>query len=355
MPFDRRKPTAIRSRAPLRLGLAGGGTDLSPFCDDHGGAVLNCTIDRYAYAFLASRTDGKLVFRADDIEADEEHAFGAPVPTDGGMLLHRGVYNRFLAMGGLERLGGLTVTTTVDAPAGSGLGSSSALVVALCEGFREISAAPLGLYDIARTAFEVEREDLMLAGGKQDQYAAAFGGVNFIEFLDRGRVIVNPLRLSRDVLSELETSLIACFSGVSRESARIIDQQTSNIRTANDDALAGLFALKGMAQDMKGKLVAGDIPGVAAILAESWAAKKRTAAAISTGQIDMLMDAGLGAGAYAGKVSGAGGGGFVMFLSPPDRRLKVIKALRAAGGEASPVHLTHAGVETWHVPAAAAA
>jgi len=165
--------STIRSRAPLRLGIAGGGTDLSPFCDEHGGAILNCTIDRYAYAFIAPRSDGQLVFRARDISREETHAAGAELPIDTGLRLHRCVYNHFLADGRLDPAQGLTVTTTVDSPPGSGLGSSSALVVAICEAFRFLCNAPLGLYDLAHLAYEIERIRLSLAGGKQDQYAAA--------------------------------------------------------------------------------------------------------------------------------------------------------------------------------------
>jgi len=339
----------VRSRAPLRLGLAGGGTDLSPFCDEYGGAVLNCTIDRYAYAFLEPRQDGAVVFRARDLDLEEKHAAGGVIDAADGLRLHRGIYNSFLRRGVLDGGCGLTVTTTVDAPAGSGLGSSSALVVAICEAFRAFCRAPLGLYDLAHLAFEIERVDLLLAGGKQDQYAAAFGGINFIEFLRGDRVVVNPLRVDQQIINEFETSLVACFSGVSRQSAKIIEQQTNNMQKRDPPALKALMELKDAAHEMKDALLRGDMALMGAILDRSWLSKKQTSDAISNDSLERMFDTGRKAGAYAGKISGAGGGGFIFFLVPPTERSSVIGKLRGAGAEAGPVHLTSKGVETWTV------
>ncbi len=340
------KPFAkTRARAPLRLGLAGGGTDLSPYCDTFGGAILNMTIDRYAFASIIPRTDGKVVFEADDIGVSE--SFEADEPLHAELILHCGVYRRMIA----EFNGGkplpVTVKTTVDAPAGSGLGSSSSLVVALVDGFRDILGAPLGKYDVAHLAFEIERQDLGLSGGRQDQYAAAFGGVNFIEFLQADRVIVNPLRVSTPVYNELESSLVMCFSGRSRQSAAIIDQQTAGIRALDEATLAAMHTLKSDAMAMKQALLLGDIDLMAEILNASWRAKKATAKAVSNSMLDNLFDIAMAAGALAGKVSGAGGGGFMFFLVHPENRYRLIEALNAAGGVASPVKLTGSGSETW--------
>ncbi|MCP1538098.1 GHMP family kinase ATP-binding protein [Methylorubrum extorquens] len=340
----------IRCRAPLRLGIAGGGTDLSPFCDLHGGAILNCTIDRYAYAFITKRPDGVLQFVARDLNCLEQHRTGNILDTSEGLRFHRAVYNYFLTNSVLDPNLGLTVTTSVDCPPGSGLGSSSALVVAICEAFRFLCNTPLGLYDLAHLAFELERCQLNLAGGKQDQYSAAFGGVNFIEFLPQDRVIVNPLRITPAILNELEASLIVCWTGVSRDSEHIINEQVEQMKSENTAALDALFALKVSALDMKQALLSGNLPLVGEILNRSWQSKKGTAHSVSNALIDRLFDVGLAAGARAGKVSGAGGGGFMMFLVDPEDRYKVIRALNEAGGQANPIHLTARGVEVWQQP-----
>src|ERR1700722_19465576 len=215
----------IRARAPLRLGLAGGGTDLSPYCDECGGAILNATIGRYAYAHLTLRDDNKLCFSAHDVKQQDIIPLAAELSLDCGLLLHRAVFNRITRDFLRGRIHALNVSSAVDAPAGSGLGGSSALVVALIEAYRVAFQLPLGRYDVARLAYEIERIDLGLAGGRQDHYAAAFGGVNFIEFLANDRVIVNPLRIGRGYSNELETSLVICFTGVSRRSDTIIAEQ----------------------------------------------------------------------------------------------------------------------------------
>lgn len=334
-----------RARAPLRLGLAGGGTDLSPYCDTFGGAILNATIDRYAFASIIPRTDGHVVFEADDIGVSETFALGAPLHAE--LVLHKGVYERMIA----DYNGGdplpVTIKTTVDAPAGSGLGSSSSLVVALVDGFRSVLGAPLGNYDVAKLAFDIERVDLGLSGGRQDQYAAAFGGINYIEFLREDRVIVNPLRVPDAICNELESSLVICFSGRSRSSAAIIDQQKSGLNASNDKTLDAMHQLKSDAAEMKRALLVGDIDLMAEILNHSWKAKKATAAAVSNPALDSMFDLAMANGALAGKVSGAGGGGFMFFLAHPENRYRLIEALNAGGGHASPVKLTERGSETW--------
>jgi D-glycero-alpha-D-manno-heptose-7-phosphate kinase len=337
----------VRARAPLRLGLAGGGTDLSPYCDDFGGAVLNVTISRFAYAFVARRDDDALVFRSSDLGQEERCPAVPRVPTDSGLLLHRGVYNRMIEEFNNGRPIGLTVTTHADVPAGSGLGTSSAIVVALVDAFRAFLDLPLGRYDVARLAYEIERKDLKLPGGKQDQYAAAFGGVNFIEFLSNDRAIVNPLRVKQSHLDELEASMVTCFTGQSHVSEAIVREQSQNMTAHSPRAIEALHQLKVDAQQMKHALLTGDIEELASILERSWMAKKATAKDISNPLIEDLYACAMRNGALAGKVSGAGGGGFMMFVVPPEARPRLVNALRAHGGNAEAVHFTPLGCETW--------
>jgi len=335
--------TKIRARAPLRIGLAGGGTDISPYCDEFGGAVLNVTIDRFAFASCIPRTDGRTVFEADDLGICEDWSD----ETASRLELHRGVYRRMMQDYNGGEFIPLTLRTTVDAPAGSGLGSSSSLVVAMVDALREILSAPLGPYEVARLAYEIERIDLGLSGGRQDQYAAAFGGINYIEFLPNERVIVNPLRARRNVFCELESSLVVCFSGQSRQSAKIIDQQTKAMKTANPTGMDALHQLKRDAEEMKSAFTEGDIDRMAEILQSSWEAKKATASAVSNSRIDDLLELGLSNGALAGKVSGAGGGGFIFFFVHPENRFRLMTALNEADGHAASLKFVEDGCETW--------
>jgi D-glycero-alpha-D-manno-heptose-7-phosphate kinase len=343
-----------RAKAPLRLGLAGGGTDLSPYCDEFEGAVLNITVDRYAYAFLTPRSDGMVKFEAADMAISETHKSEDLSNQSTALALHSGVHRRIVN----DFLDGeplsLDVVTSVDVPAGSGLGASSALVVALVEAYRHLLDLPLGPYDIARLAYEIERMDLKIAGGRQDQYAAAFGGVNFIEFLTNDRVVVNPLRASSGALEELEASLITCFTGKSRKSHDIIVQQVKAMKgeggEAQSDSIAALHQIKRDAVEMKSALLKGDIPHMARLLADSWSAKKRTASGVTNSHIEFLHDEAIKVGAYAGKVSGAGGGGFMMFLVAPERRREVVVRLNELGGSADVVAITERGASAWKVP-----
>jgi D-glycero-alpha-D-manno-heptose-7-phosphate kinase len=339
----------VRARAPLRLGLAGGGTDLSPYCDEFGGAVLNATIDRFAFAHISANTDGTLAFRARDLGVEESGDPKALRAGKEGLALHRAVYSHFVEtyLGG--KAPALTISTTSDAPAGSGLGSSSALVVALIEAFRAALDLPLGPYDVAQLAYRIERIDLGLAGGRQDQYAAAFGGVNYIEFLPNERVIVNPLRVRRGYLNELESSLVVCFTGQSRHSETIIREQVDGLRGLDAGVMEGMHRLKQDAALFKDAMLRGDIRQIADILMRSWEAKKRTASGIATPAVDRLFDLAIKEGAWGGKVSGAGGGGFLMFCTDPENRYRLTQVLNEAGGMASAVKFTYDGAEAWSV------
>jgi D-glycero-alpha-D-manno-heptose-7-phosphate kinase len=341
---------AVRARAPLRLGLAGGGTDVSPYCDEHGGHVLNATIDLYAYTTLVPRDDGRVVLRATDLEQEAVLPATGELPADRLLALHRGVYNRIIREFRAGRPLPLTLSTFCDAPAGSGLGSSSTLVVSMVKAFVELLNLPLGEYEIAHLAYEIERIDLGLQGGKQDQYAAAFGGVNFIEFAANDRVLVNPLRVKNWILSELESSLLLYYTGVSRESAAIIVEQSDNLRAGRGRTLESMHALKREAVTMKEAVLRGDFDSFVDSMKSSWQSKKAAAAAIANPHIDAIHDAARAAGARAGKVSGAGGGGFMMFFVDPERRMEVVRRLEEFEGRVVNCHFTKTGTQGWRLP-----
>jgi len=339
--------TAVHARAPLRLGLAGGGTDVSPYSDLYGGRVLNATISLSTHCHIAPRTDGRLCFRAADFNEEFEVAADHLPVADGALLLHRAAYRRVVSRFLDGRPVPVTVTTYSDVPPGSGVGSSSALVIAMVQAYVELLQLPLGEYDVAHLAYEIERVDCAMAGGKQDQYAAAFGGFNFMEFEADDRVIVNPLRLRAELANDLESRLLLYHTGRSRESARIIESQIAATRTPKSDAIEAMHTIRGAAIEMKEALLKGRIGTVLEILGHSWAVKKRAAVGISNTHIDAIADAALQAGASGVKISGAGGGGFMMIAVDASRRLAVTRALEPLGGSFFAFTFVEQGVKSW--------
>lgn len=338
----------VRSKAPLRLGLAGGGTDVSPYSDIYGGLVLNATINMYAYCTIEETDNGKIELIATDLHERQVFDLAKTLPIDGKLDLHKGVYNRIVKDYGISPLS-FRITTYSDAPAGSGLGSSSTMVVCILKAFVEWQNLPMGDYEIARLAYEIERLDLKLSGGKQDQYAAAFGGFNFMEFLPNDMVIVNPLRVKRWIIDELESSIVLYFTGASRSSAVIIDEQRRNTSDGNTEAVNAMHRIKQSAIDLKTALLKGDIALFANILGKAWEDKKKMADAISNPMIQEAFDIATAAGAIAGKVSGAGGGGFIIFVTRPTKRRQVIEALNKLSGMTVGFQFSEGGTHGWKI------
>ena len=338
----------IRSKAPLRLGLAGGGSDVSPYSDIYGGLVLNATINLYAYCDIEETDDGYISVRSYDDKFEKAYPLASSLPVDDGAPLVKGVFNRVVRDFGVEPQS-CRITTWNDAPAGSGLGTSSTMVVCILKAFVEWYGLPMGDYEIARMAYEIERKDLGLSGGKQDQYAAAFGGFNYMEFLTDDRGIVNPLKVKRWIADELESSLLLYFTGQSRSSAKIIDEERRNTSSGKPEAIEAMHLIKQSAVDMKAALLRGDMREFAAIMSRSWENKKKLADGITNARIQQAFDLAMAAGAVAGKVSGAGGGGFIMFFVDPPRKKAVEEALGSLDGYVLPFLFTDGGAHGWKI------
>ncbi len=341
----------VHAKAPLRLGLAGGGTDVSPYSEAYGGRVLNATISLYTHCHIAEAPGNETEFCAADF-GERVRIGAAPETNDFTLKLHRAVYRRMAN----DFLGGnapsLRVTTYSDAPPGSGVGSSSALVVAMVKAYAEYLRLALDEYAIAQLAYEIERVDCGLAGGKQDQYAAAFGGFNFMEFGPAERVALSPLRLRRDYVDDLEAHLLLYYTGRSRESAAIIGKQINAARASEPATLEALHTLKQAALEMKEALLRGQILSVLEILGASWQAKKRMAAGVSNPQIEKAAAVATEAGALGLKVSGAGGGGFMIVAVEPPHRYTVFRALERLGGWVFAFSFVDQGVQAWKTESA---
>lgn len=337
-----------RSKAPLRIGLAGGGTDVSPYSDLYGGAILNATVSLYANATIEPIDEKKIILETIDRNEKLEYDWSLSLPIDGKLDLLKGVYNRIQKDYGIKEQG-FRLSTFVDAPAGSGLGTSSTLVVSIIGVFTEMLRLPLGEYDMAHYAFEIERKDLALAGGKQDQYAATFGGVNFMEFYGDDKVIVNPLRVKQQHLFELENNLVLYYTSTSRESAEIIKKQTRNVTDKKERSIDAMHQLKQQAQMMKEALLKGRLNEIGEILDFGFRQKKEMAEGISNPLMEDIYDTARKAGATGGKISGAGGGGFMIFYCPGNSKYNVIQRLEKFGGKHRPYQFTEHGLKTWTV------
>ena len=331
----------IRSKAPLRISFAGGGTDVPPYCEEQGGAVLNSTIDRYAYCTISPRKDTEITIRSLDYDLLEKwRANGDMFVYDGNLDLIKAVLNHF------EVDRGFDMFLHCDAPPGSGLGSSSTVIVSIIGAMAEWLNEPLSPYEIANLAYVLERKELGLAGGKQDQYASVFGGFNFMEF--RGRdTIVTPLRVKTDILNELHYQLLLGNTGKTRDSANIIQSQTAGYLNRDEQVVEALDRTKHLAREMKDALLCGEIRRIGELLNESWESKKKFTSEISNERIDLIYNTALANGAIGGKISGAGGGGFMFFICEYDRKHIVANELTKLGVDITTYNFDKYGLQTW--------
>jgi len=336
----------IRSKAPLRLGLAGGGTDLNTYCDEFGGYVLNSTISLYVHCTIEELDDKKIIFESTDLNQTIELESKKKLKLNGEMDLYKGIYNR-VVKDFVKKPLEFKISTYSDVPSGSGLGGSSTLVVAIIKAFVEWLYLPLGEYDIAKLAFEIEREDIGIEGGSQDHYAATFGGFNFMEFYDKKRVIVNPLRIKNWIIDELEDSIVLYFTNITRSASQIEKEKKKLI----DDkkSLLAMHEIKKDAILMKEALLKGNIGDFANILGKSWKAKKRVSSSVTNNEIDRIYNLALANGAYSGKVSGAGGGGFMFFMVEPTKKLQLIRELNSQPGLVINFEFVKNGIKGWSI------
>ena len=342
----------LRSKAPMRISFAGGGTDVAPFPEQRGGAVLNCTIDKYAYATARVFDDGRgeLLVTSVDYDTSAHYSLTADLSYNGELDLVKAAIKvlRPYAHDRLASKRSIGLFLHSDAPPGTGLGSSSALCVALVGAFAHYLNQPWTPYEIAELAFRIEREELGIRGGRQDQYAATFGGFNFMEF-GPDRTVVAPLKIPREILNELSYRLLLCYTGTTRYSGGIIERQQAGVRAGRSESLQALEETKAIAVAMKNELLRGNVDELGRLLDEGWQLKKRFAEGITTPQIDAFYAKAREAGAIGGKLLGAGGGGHLLLFCDYERRAEVIRAVHALGGEAIDFAFEFEGLQTWNV------
>jgi D-glycero-alpha-D-manno-heptose-7-phosphate kinase len=323
----RADPRPIEAVAPLRISFVGGGTDFPHWYENHDGAVLSSTIDHAVRVRIAPRGDRQVTVRSLDLgHLVEYHLDEGPI-YDGVMDLAKAAIDRVGAPDGVD------VEIRSEAPPGSGLGGSSALVTAMVAGLAMLRGRRLGAHELARLAYAIERDDVGISGGWQDQYAAAFGGFNLLQFSHLG-VRVTPVRLRSEDAQTLRRTLLLCYTGGVRRNVGLIDRQIELHRQGREETLLGTKQLTEMAYAMRDALEAGRVEDLGPMLHEAFEAKKRMNPHIAEGTaIESMLDAARSAGASGGKICGAGGGGYLLVSCAPDARAGVARALETLGGQ----------------------
>lgn len=329
----------IRGRAPLRISFGGGGTDVAPFCVEQGGAIIGSTINKYAYCSIVPRDDDQIIVNSLDFDMTVKYNTKENYVYDGRLDLVTA------ALKAMDIKHGCEVYLQCDAPPGSGLGTSSTVMVALLIAMARWKGIELDAYALADLAYQVEREDLGIDGGYQDQYAATFGGFNFIEFHGRNNVVVNPLRIKKDIIHEMEYNFLLCYTGKIHVSANIIKDQVSNYE--KKDPFEAMCEVKALAYAMKDELLKGNLHSFGKLLDYGWESKKRMSKQITNPQIDELYEEAKKAGALGGKLLGAGGGGYLLFYCPYNVRHKVAERLEMAGGQLTDWNFELRGAQSW--------
>ncbi len=334
----------IRAKAPLRVSFSGGGTDVPPFPQLEGGCVLSATIGQFAAGTLRPRTDSSVHVHSVDYGVSVTYSLEDKLVYDGKLDL---VKAAILKMGCNDR-GGYELFLHTDAPPGSGLGSSSAMMVVLVGLLKEFKGLPLTDYEIADLAHTIERTDLGIQGGLQDHYAAAFGGFNYIEFL-ADRVVVNPLKIPPDVINELEYNLLLCYTGTMRLSSSILADQIKRYEHGEENTLRALREMKDLTIAMKSALLRRQLDCFGQLLGEEWEQKKRVSERVSNPELDALYVAACREGARGGKITGAGGGGFMLLYCDYEKKHRVAQKMSEMGCAIVPLKMEPSGLQTWRV------
>lgn len=336
----------VRTRIPLRISFGGGGTDVEPYPSRYGGATVNATIAKYVYCSVTPTETEHIHLQSDDMNISRSFHMKSIPLFDGELDLIKAVLARISP----DWRRGLSMRLQSDAPPGSGLGASSALVVASIMSLSRMLGVYLSPADVAQLAYQVERNDLGILGGYQDQYAAAFGGFNWTEYTSEG-VYVSPLGIEADVLFELECKLLLWYTGVTHISGGILKEQIHNYETGGPQITDRLNSLKLMALDMRNLLLRRRLDDFGSLLDLAWQVKKQLAQSISSESIEEFYHAGRNAGALGGKVLGAGGGGYLLFYVPDESRKNVIESLSKIGGKyGGALHFDLTGPHTWTSP-----
>lgn len=344
---------SMRSRAPMRISFGGGGSEIDPYRSQYGGRVMNTTIAMYAHVSLEENDDNMIEIRS----ADGEESFHSTINDYVDAQFHELPNSCLLTVATLQYFSrelnsqltvGVKITTHSDAPVGSGLGASSTMTVAIVHLLLEYFNIPSDPYSLALIAYKVEREYLNLAGGIQDHFCAAFGGFNYMEFGPADHLLINPLRIKRDTLFDLESSLLLIYTGTSRDSARIIQNQISEMKNSSEYSNQTLEKIAINATKIKSAILKWNLPEFSTLINEGWILKKLMSESVSNSEIDNLAKICKSSGALGVKLCGAGGGGYLLVAIQPEKRAKLMKVLGKGPEEFIRMTFVDHGSEVWN-------
>jgi D-glycero-alpha-D-manno-heptose-7-phosphate kinase len=334
----------FRAKAPLRISFAGGGTDIEPFASEQGGAVINTTINKYAYTTIKPRKDNIISIKSLDFNTEIEFNIDEKMVYDGNLDLLKAAIKR-LGFNNLRT--GYNCFVKCDAPPGSGLGSSASVVISLIGALCKMNKIDLSKNEIAMMAYDIERIDLDYPGGKQDQYASTYGGFNYIEFKKSGQTVINSLQIEENISNELNSNLLLCYLKKSRISEGIIDSQINSYQNRDVRVIDAMNKLKLIALEVKNSLLEGKLNQFGELLNVAWKYKKLTSKNITNSEINNIYDLAIKNGSLGGKISGAGGGGFMYFYCPFDKKHNVANALKNIGVKLVEFKFELNGLQTW--------
>jgi len=333
----------IRSKAPFRVSFGGGGTDMAPYCIEHGGCVISTTIDRHVYLTLKPRQDKKIRVFSSNLNREFIFNIGdKDYSTE--FELFKGIINV------LEVKDGFDIFFYSELPAGSGMGGSSTLSVALIGALNKYYGLGLSRHEIAQKAYNIERIELKQKGGYQDQFAAAYGGFNFIEFTDV--VKVTPIKANEEMMNELQFCLILCYVGGSHFSSDIQDEVLKGYEIEKKSYMEAMQDLKNVAYSMRKIVESNDLSLLnefGELLHKGWLAKKSLSTKISNKNIENFYLTSRKFGVLGGKLLGAGGGGHLLLFSDPNKKHIVIQELEKIGGKIVNFHFNPKGLEVWEI------
>lgn len=328
------------ARAPVRISFAGGGTDLAAYYEQYGGCVISTSIDKYFYVILQPSPDPTLQITSSDYQTFFRHdaVTDQEFFWEGDLSLPRAILHHF------DVTRGVSMFLASEIPPGTGLGSSSTVTVAIVKAITTAKGLKPSPYEIAELASYIEIQKMGMPIGKQDQYAAAFGGLNRIDFKSEG-VRVTPLKLAAKTQTQLEQHIMLFFTGSTRAASNILSQQKASSEKKEPKVMDALHAVKEMAYVVQAALERGDVDALGDILHESWERKKRFAPNVSNARIDELYQLARTYGARGGKIAGAGGGGFLMLFCAPDYQPDVTRELENAGLKRMGFHFENGGAK----------